>query len=149
MDSSIRVLFLWRENVLAQEVSRVVARTTGIWQTTQAISSPPRVSVDPEWLVRRFHELNGHRVAIRRAFRRHDMHEITYERLCNRYQDSVRDVAAFLGREFVGEAWTPLRKQGRDLRNMLDNYDEVVVRLEHTEWAWCLEAVDETVEPAS
>jgi LPS sulfotransferase NodH len=120
-DDAVRVIHLWRSNLLESYVSRLVARRTGQWLRRATVVAPARTEpfeVDIAECRAYFDDVTERRAWARRAFARHPTVEITYDDLASAFHKTCDSAFEFLGvvpvvvREpFAKQAFVPLREQ--------------------------------------
>ncbi len=138
-DTGIRVIHLWRDDLLRCLVSDHVAQRTRVWHVYER-AEPPKEPVpfplSPECCWKAFRDLDGWRARAREWFAGHPFLELEYQR------DLERDFGAALTRvfEFLGVPPVSVEKRvvklaRRSPREQLSNFDELAATFAGTPYA--------------
>jgi LPS sulfotransferase NodH len=131
----LRVIHLTRERPLEAFVSMCEAGSSGHWAVGIDEEPPPPIQpirIDPEECLAFLDSLYAHRAWVRHAFRRHEVLELSYERLVDDFDATLREVQVFLQ---VPPQPLPalLRRQGtRPLPERVTNFAAITALLERT-----------------
>lgn len=133
VDLDVKVVFLVRWNVLKTHLSRVSAKKRGLYISKEKVNVE-KVRIDTKHLLRHLQAIAGEQLLWRRIFSKLRSIEVFYE-------DVVKDKPAQLARieQFLGvgheELATPVVKiNPDDMRQYVENYDEVASCLRGTEF---------------
>jgi hypothetical protein len=131
-DNSIKILHLYRENVVEAAISAAIAQKRQIWHSWQLQSGAEneRYSIDPDEVVREALLLREQIHWIRHQWLPGcQNHEITYETLTSSLGSADRDpldaVARFAGGSAPAQFAPKLKKLGRHPREQLSNADNL------------------------
>lgn len=127
-DRQLRVISLRRENLLRQHVSfRIMVEP-------EELALRPRVFA-PETLRHQFERHERIWENFNRRFHDHPLLQVSYEQLCDNYENTVRRVQAFL--DVPERCLSPgtIRDRPRDLCKAIANYDELADAFASTRWA--------------
>ena len=130
---------VFRENSLQTLVSRLSARQSGTFHSTEKVAAKP-VAVALDDLLQRLASLDAERTAwSERLGARMKLHRVSYEQLAADPNAMMADVFGFLGVS-VEPVTSSLKKIGSDdLHARIANYAEVEAKLRGTPFARCLE----------
>ncbi|MCG5052742.1 MAG: sulfotransferase [Myxococcales bacterium] len=131
----IRIVHLSRAQGVEAFVSLCEAEATGKWHVEldePPAPTPTPVHVDPEACLAFLDKVQVHNAWVRQAFCKHDVLDLSYERLVRDFSRSLSDVQTFL--ELPCQSLPLLlRKQGtRPLHHRIANFEELRRRLRHT-----------------
>ena len=132
--TELRVIHLTRDSLLDAYVSLAEAEASGRWHVElhEAVASGAPLHIDPEACLEFLDGVHASREWARRAFRAHEVFELSYEQLTAEFGATLHDVQAFLGLPPVPLP-ALLRKQGlRPLAARVSNLDEIVDMLRRT-----------------
>ncbi len=134
----VLVLFLRREDWLAQLASDCVARRTGIWHVgapgkdylsndgqTQPVDNPPVIQIPKRRCLRFRQRLAEDEAAAAAVFSRHKVHDVTLESLQSDWDATMRGILNFLQVPFESLAPATEKQERRELREVVENYDEL------------------------
>lgn len=127
-ETRIRVLHLWRENLLERYLSQYLAvNVYGMYNVVQGGQSPSQtvVSLSPEDCEADFQRTERRRAKFRSLFGSHPVLELTYEDLLASQGPTLGAVQQFLGVEERPLETKTLRMRTRPLRATIHNYDEL------------------------
>jgi len=124
-DTTIRIIHLRRLDILAQFASWKIAQVTGMWGPQQKLAQRPQVYVDPEAL-RWFHEWNRSLFEWRLSdLKSHAILSITYESLCDSWNDAITECQRFLGVTVRRIEQMVAKNETRPLSNVISNWSDV------------------------
>ena len=139
----MRIIYLWRENVLDTNFSNYFARATGVWHYRSNDSNRPdlKIRIDPDELHRSLDKSTQFLKEERDVLSGRSFCEVNYER--DLLSSEHRDVAMQRIQEFLGVTQhvlkSPLKKSvKRPIADLIENYDEIVRALEDTPYALML-----------
>ena len=128
----LRVVYLQREDRLAQYASLLVAQTTGVYHPFSSDAdvlrpeNRPTVTIDPgefkawirqrdELFARRKHQLAG-----KRSF------EVRYEQLTEAWDRTMTDIQSFLGVDHTPLSPAKQKQESRPLHEVIMNYEQLM-----------------------
>jgi LPS sulfotransferase NodH len=122
-----------RANRVAQYVSVLMARDSGVWQSTDGSYGKRQVRVDPRRCIKALHRIDRSEAALDRLAAGHRVFELRYEELALGH--GVNEVQEFLGVE--AQSLTSPYEQLRTLplEDAIENYDELASALAETSFA--------------
>jgi hypothetical protein len=127
-ETGIRILHLWRENLLERYLSQYLAvNVYGMYNVVQGGQPPSQkvVSLPPEDCEADFQRTERRRAKFRSLLGSHPVLELTYEDLLASQGPTLRAVQQFLGVEERTLETKTLRIRTRTLRATIKNYDEL------------------------
>lgn len=136
-DRELRVIRLFRRNLLAQYVSRRLQNTTGVGQSLWGSYGDTRVRLDPATCLEVFESMGSQERMLDDAARHNPVRRLAYEDLV-----AGRDLDEL--QRFLGVEPRPLsswfeRLRTRPLNEVVENWDEVESTLRPTRYAPFLE----------
>ncbi len=99
----VKIIYLYREDRLAQVLSLIKARKTGVYQTTATSPTSSRTEFDPQIVKNQYYELIGWENDLLELLKTDTFLKLTYETLFSHYEDKLDQI-----REFLGLAKAPL-----------------------------------------
>lgn len=134
-DTGIRVVHLFRENLLARYLSQRLAQQRGFYNLQDDRELPPdRVPLSPRECEEDFARTEHRRGRFRRLLADHEVHEVTYEDLVGSGTEALGRVQDFLGVE-PRELTTPTRRLNPGtLRDSIENFDELAAHFVGTRY---------------
>ncbi len=145
----LKVIHLYRKNLVWRHLSQVLARNSGHWQTfidseaaraqgKQYQPKPrqrPAVNLDAELMQQDFQETLAHREQIERFFTGHPILPVVYEQLCADFDGQVRLILDFL--EMPQHRLTPelIKLEDRQMPEAIKNYQALKQQFSNTAWA--------------
>jgi len=137
-DTEIRIIMLHRFDLLRRWLSFELMRERTRRGNRQYRPEP--VVVEAENLRREFERYEGELVAFRQLFSRHDRLQISYEDLCHRWPQTLRELQLFLG--VPQQVLQPGTEANPNipLRQFIANYDELAQEFALSRWAHCFPA---------
>ncbi|MGR8921178.1 MAG: Stf0 family sulfotransferase, partial [Gammaproteobacteria bacterium] len=143
----IRVLLLTRRNVVKQAVSLLRAiqlnESTGDWNLRLERDRVDRLTVDPERLIAWAEDFERGSEAVWRyeSLVSTPTHRLTYEDLLTQRDETFRRIFEFLGVRPHAVSGTTLKHTADDLRDVIENFDEVDAALAGTPYQAMLHEV--------
>ncbi len=142
-------ILLKRRNQLRQAVSTLIGYKTGQWTTTEAPSNSQKVYVDPDAFISYgkkmslfefFSSLDDGYAELRRLLSNDQVLELEYERDIEKDPTrAYRKVCQFVDAP-DGPVQIRLRRQNpAPMRDLIENYSDIVDLLSTTKYAWMLE----------
>ena len=99
----MKIIYLYREDRLAQVLSLIKARQTGVYQTTATSPTTNPTQFDPQVVKKQYHELLDWEKNLLESLKTDTFLKLTYETLFSHYEDKLDQI-----REFPGQAKAPL-----------------------------------------
>lgn len=134
----VLVIFLRREDWLAQLASDCVARRTGVWHVgtpgkdylsndgqAQPVDSPPVIQLPKRRCLRFRQRVAEDEAAAAAVFSRHKVHHVTFERLQSDWDATMGEILDFLQVPFESLSPATVKQERRDLRDVVANYQEL------------------------
>ncbi len=151
-DKSIRIIHITRHNLLRTYVSKLIAEKTGAWNSNQEKGQTgpgdKRVTIDASDCLQVFRQTKKWEEDFgTKKFKEHPYFALTYEQLTGDLQSQMNRILDFLDVSSI-TVKTNLKKQNPEpLKDLILNYDEIVVKLQDSEFGYLLEAesVQDTV----
>ena len=136
-NKSIRIILLYRENLLAYYTSHIIAINTkkfGIRNVTDRINTT--INIDFDDCLKKFqYRTTSHR-KILQDLKDHQLLEISYEELTGDMDRGFSRLQKFLGVEKQPLAVSGIKKEVRPLSTVIENYTELRIRFCNTEWQY-------------
>ncbi len=125
-DRSIKIIHLERLDTLAQFVSWKIAQITGLWGEQKGLTTRPTVHVERGEL-RWFREWNRAVFDWRLShLQRHPMLHITYESLCDDWDNLILEIQKFLGVKEQPLPQAVQKNETRPLSEVITNWSDFV-----------------------
>lgn len=139
-DRDTAIVHLWRDNIFNQYVSAKVGEQTKVY--TRRVGDPaPDVepfALDADDLEHFMEKEFAWRKTIRSWFTERDrFFELSYEKLCQDYQNQLRLIFEMLDLRPVSVFTPTLKMQERDQRKLITNYRELCDRFRGTKFENC------------
>jgi hypothetical protein len=135
-DREIKVIYLYRDNILHSFVSEQKARHTGVWHPKQDRGQPKSwIHIDPGKAIKYLSKIEDYKKWGHEKFKDHESLHLTYENL-------AEDLPGCLGRAFDFIGVQPVAVDGVVFKSvtgpidstLIENYDEVRAALAGTRW---------------
>jgi LPS sulfotransferase NodH len=133
-DPAVKILFLTRDDWLAQFVSEQLALQTGVWHIAPTgrdylsndgrstpVSPPPPLTLSPAACRRFHHHLRRREARALALFDGHALHRLTYEQLTSDWPAAIHSVQSFLAIQPEPLTPTTERQQQRPLAAVVQN----------------------------
>ncbi len=137
------VIRLIREDKLSQYASVVLAQRTGRWSratSDTAVANTPSIKLQPDAVLEALADIQAAEAAIEKCFAgRARVARVTYETMLDgdKLSASVRcDIEEALGLKLPPDAIAGTAKLAPPLRNLVENLDEILERLDGTPFSW-------------
>ena len=133
----IRIIHLTRMNLVKVIVSRELAMKTGVWIDHAGESSvDQKVTIAPEYFRNEIECTKRWEAEVRDYFSDHQFHELVFEDLVRRPEDSLNALRDFLGLESILKPVSGTRQQARKpVSDILENFEELQSTFAETEWS--------------
>lgn len=92
----VKIIYLYREDRLAQVLSLIKARQTGVYQTTTTSPTSSRTEFDPQSVKNQYYELLGWENDLLELLKTDIFLKLTYETLFSHYEDKLDQIREFL-----------------------------------------------------
>ena len=137
-EHSIPVIHNVRQNKLRVLLSRISARSSGVYRSDRPVGLGP-VNVPLGHLLEELRQLERADETWKRRMSGHDYLQVSYESFVGNQADQVRSILDFLDIEDAHELNSPFVKvSSRTIEETVQNYDELSRTLAGTEFEWCL-----------
>jgi LPS sulfotransferase NodH len=123
--ADLKVIILYRENLLKLIVSWELARKTQRWWIRHSVPCDDKVTIDPRSLCSRIASLEAGLVRIRRTFTAHEQMDISYERLFTDRHRHLSDMQSFLGVERMAVPDKCVKQENREIEDIVENFADV------------------------
>jgi hypothetical protein len=136
-DTSVRVLHLTRENLLARFLSQHLAvKVHRRFNVSEERDRPPevRVRLSPRECEDDFRRTEDRQILFRAWLRRHQVLEVTYEELVGR-PETLPNILSFLGVEHHDLEAPSKKLNVRPIWETIENYEELASYFRRTEYA--------------
>jgi LPS sulfotransferase NodH len=134
-DNNVKCIYLERSNRLKIAVSRLKARSTGIYHSTTKTPNQP-IRIDMEKLMSELEVIDNSIIQLRKLAHKCNALEVLYETLQNNEEKSLEKIQQFLSISFRTNLNSPLQKTNNDdLQIAVENYDELSRRLQSTNYS--------------
>lgn len=136
-NKSIRIILLYRENLLAYYTSQIIAmntKTFGIRNVADRTNTTVNIDFD-DCLEKFQYRTTSHR-KILQDLKDHHLLEISYEELTGDMGRGFSRLQNFLGVEKQPLTVSGIKKEVRPLSTVIENYTELRIRFSNTEWQY-------------
>lgn len=130
----LKVVFLVRENYLDTEVSFKLAMQSGNWRSKRNHDKYAKIKIEYEELSKRFKQREGILQRIEDKIQDLDVLKVTYESMLRDKEQTLSMIQDFLGLERQSLTTSLRKQQGRELKEVIENYDELKERFQGSEW---------------
>lgn len=134
----VRVVRMRRENALKRYISQVLStKVYGVYNIVREEErpAPRRIRLTPEECLADFRQLEDREALFGEYFRGHSAVSTTYESLLADREGTLRDVVGFLGLDAAPLATPTLKLNPDDLRDLIENLDELAIAFRDTPYA--------------
>lgn len=132
----LRIIHLWRRNLLRRYLSKKVAMYTGTWVSLhRGNRAPRRIEITPEELDRDFSWVTEQSRIGRDLFRNHQSCDVFYEDLSDRFEETIDNCERFLGVDPLPAMPACEKLETRTLAESIKNYKELKSHFATTPWA--------------
>ena len=139
-NNSITSVYLERKNRLKTALSRLKARDSGLYHSTEPIESLA-TSFDVDAVLDELSIIDESIDDLRAIARRHDALKVYYEDLVENRHQTLDSILGALGVSRNAELSSPLKKTSSDdLRKLVGNYDELMTALSNSPYSEYCEA---------
>ncbi len=145
----LKIIHLYRQNLVWRHLSQVLARQTGHWQafidadTAQAQgkqyqpkpATRQSICLDAQLMQQDFQETINWRKHIRQIFAHHPILEVAYEDLCIGFDHQIGAILDFLSLAQHGLAPELIKLEDRRMLDAIKNYHLLKSQFADTDWA--------------
>lgn len=135
----LKIIYLYRDNLVWRHLSQVMAHRTGHWQTfidedtakaqgKRFFPKPKKtdpVDLDLQLMQHDFSETLEYRRKMQVLFKSHLSLEVTYESLCNSFDHQMKTVLSFLSLENHQLSPELIKLEDRKMSTAISNYSEL------------------------
>ena len=137
-DTSIKIIYLRRQNMLRSFVSRKIAEKTNSWRLKNSDSglkvADKKVDLSFEECLEEFEQIRLWQDRTMQTYRFHESIQLTYEELVNHRDDVLNRVFEFLNVPVVPVKSKYKKQNQENLSDLIANYDEIYNSLSQTKW---------------
>jgi Sulfotransferase family len=133
-DAELRVILLHRYDLLRRYLSHCIMRERNRSGRREFEPEPRRYA--PEALQAEFERYENELASFRRDFAKHAMLQISYEELCDRYEETLTRIQTFLGVTSRTLAPGTQRNEMRPPDRIIENFTELAAAFAKTRWAY-------------
>ncbi len=131
----IKCIYLERANQLKIALSRLKARKTQVYHSTEPIKHQS-LKIDPDNLLTELHTIRESVEKLRQISKQAGCYELTYESLVKDKNSEMKYLLEYLDVSYAEELESSLNKINSDtISDIVSNYDEIKEILYHTEFA--------------
>jgi len=131
----IKCIYLERANQLKIALSRLKARKTQVYHSTEQIKHQS-LKIDPDSLLTELHAIRQSVEKLRQISKQTGCYELTYESLVKDKNNEMKHLLKYLDISYTGELDSSLKKISSDIvSDIVSNYDEIREMLSDTEFA--------------
>lgn len=152
-DPNIKIIHIKRKNLLRTYISKLIAQKTGAWNSSQEnvpiAKEDKQVTVDVEHCITELRDtISWEDTYGKKMFPQHPYMEITYEELTGNLQSTIDKIMHFLSLKKMRVNSKLKRQNPEKLKDLVNNYDELVNALSETEFYYLVELNTEKNEIA-
>ena len=132
-EKSIKVIHLYRKNLLESYVSRKIAQQTDVWEISiqhkKTLKDEKKLDIDINDFRLYMDKLLNQRTEALALFSSHATLSIEYQQLSEHYQQVMTQVQQFLNLEVKPLTKTLHKQSNLPIESRVNNYDEILKRL--------------------
>ena len=138
--NGVKIIRLYRPNVLKQHVSRLRARKDKTWVAKSSEYQKSIVDIEIDGLISELETLESIQIKIRKKFKSCESMDIKYPDLINNFEGSLNSIEEFLTLEpFLNyETTRNVKIGGRSIDHDVNNWKDVCTLLMGTKYEWML-----------
>jgi hypothetical protein len=134
MIPDLKVINVYRENLLARYVSLQVAIKLSKWIDVKSVPKLPTVHINPVNAEQDFNRMTRIYEDRLEHFSGHPWIPVKYEYLVSNMDSTFKILQNFLRVEYESLVPATLKREDRPLENVIENYEEVYNYFKDTEW---------------
>lgn len=138
-NNNLKIILMERENTLKLHVSHLIARQTNIWASPRPVEQV-RIPIDTASIIAELDAIAQKKEENEKISSKFGALKVIYENLVTKKEKTVRDILKFINVDdrFIDLETSQKKINSDDLKEVIENYEEVYTVLKDTPYEKCL-----------